>query len=174
MLRVLPAGLRPGMVTVRTCHLVPSGTVIGLFSGHMFTGPELRGDHFVAMSPIPIRGGPLRLGVDAAASLARFPSATQAGLYHHDCEYGTLVAEWRTIAHDPPLAVLVALADGRLQERIQLRWNFNLHCVEGTYTMGGDDSDGQDWCAAGGAVCECSCNAPYNCPLGRFLRTNDH
>jgi hypothetical protein len=66
----------------------------------------------------------------------------------------------------------VALADGRLHERIQLPWNFNLHCVEGTYTLG--DDDGQDWCAAGGAVRECACNAPYACPLGRFLRTNDH
>jgi hypothetical protein len=103
MLRVLPAGLYPAMVTVRPGHLVPSGTVVGLFAGHMFAGPDLRGDHYVAMPPIPTRGGQPRLAVNAAAPLAWFPSATQAGLYYHDCEVGTLTAEWRTLAHDPPL-----------------------------------------------------------------------
>ena len=90
-------------------------------------------------------------------------------MYQHDCQDCPLRAEWRTIAHDPPFAVLVALADGRLHERIELTWDFDDHCVEGTYTLG--DDDGQDWCAAGGAVRGCACCGPYGCPRGRFLRT---
>ena len=90
-------------------------------------------------------------------------------MYQHDCQDCPLRAEWRTIAHDPPFAVLVALADGRLHERIELTWDFDDHCVEGTYTLG--DDDGQDWCAAGGAVRGCACCGPYGCPRGHFLRT---
>ena len=67
------------------------------------------------------------------------------------------------------VVVLVALADGRLHERIELTWDFDDHCVEGTYTLG--DDDGQDWCAAGGAVRGCACCGPYGCPRGHFLRT---
>ena len=146
-----------------------AGTPIGLFVGHVFVGPASRGDFLVALPPIATRGGPLHLGVDAAASLARFPALSHAGLYTHDCEGGNLVAEWRAIDHRPPLSVLVAVAEVDLPGQAQLRWNFDLHCVDGSYTLG--DDDGQDWCAAGGGVRECDCAAPLPCPRDRFLRT---
>ena len=66
------------------------------------------------------------------------------------------------------MCVLVAVTDGRLHENVPLCWNFDLHCVQGCYAL--DDSDGQDWCAAGGAVRECDCNAPHPCPRDRVLR----
>ena len=101
--------------------------------------------------------------------LAGSPSPTQAGLYSHTCAPGTLVAEWREIEHAPPFSVLVAVsADGRLHENAPLCWNFDLHCVQGCYAL--DDADGQDWCADGGAVRECDCNAPYPRPRDRVLR----
>ena len=146
-----------------------AGTPIGLFVGHVFVGPASRGDFLVALPPIATRGGPLHLGVDAAASLALFPAPSHAGLYAHDCEGGNLVAEWRAIDHRLPLSVLVAVAEVDLHERVQLSWNFDHHCVDGSYTLG--DDDGQDWCAAGGGVRECDCATPLPCPRDRFLST---
>ncbi len=65
----------------------------------------------------------------------------------------------------------MALADGRLRlhDRVPLSWNFDLHYVEGSYTLG--DDDGQEWCTWGGALRECACNAPYGCYRGRILLT---
>ena len=157
------ASVRPG------CH-VPSGTPLGLFTGHIFSGPDHRGDHYIVMPPVPSRGGPRQFGVDAAAALMRFPSPTQAGMYAHACMNGTLRAEWRHIDHDPPFSVLVALADGPFHEHTVLSWNFDLHSLGGSYTLG--DDDGQDWCAYGGAARDCDCNAPHDCPLGRVLRAS--
>jgi hypothetical protein len=37
----------------------------------------------------------------------------------------------------------VALADGPLHEHTALSWNFDLHCIEGSYTLG--DEDCQDF-----------------------------
>ena len=56
-----------------------------------------------------------------------------------------------------------------LLEQSTLSWNFDLHCVGDSYTLG--DDDGQDWCAAGGGARECDCAAPLPCPRGRVLRT---
>ena len=100
--------------------------------------------------------------------LGRFPSPTQAGLYTHVCSPGTLVAEWREIPQVPSFSVLVAVTDGQLHENVPLCWNFDLHCVHGCYAL--DDSDGQDWCADGGAVRECDCNAPHLCSRDHVLR----
>ena len=169
LLRVAPADSGPPRVVVREGRTVPAGTPVGLFAGHVFVGPAERGDFLVVLPPVATRGGPLRLGVDAAASLARFPSPTHAGLYAHACEGGNLVAEWRALDLRPPFSVLVAVAGGELPERSALSWNFDLHCVGGSYTLG--DEDGQEWCAAGGGVRECVCAAPFPCPRDRFLRT---
>ncbi len=77
--RTLPAGLHPDpRVAVRPGRQVPANTVVCLYSGHMFAGPALRGDFYVAMPPTPTRWGPLHFGVDAAAVVARFPAPTLA------------------------------------------------------------------------------------------------
>jgi hypothetical protein len=131
------------------CH-VPSGTPLGLFASHIFSGPYHRGDHYIVMPPVPSRGEPRQFCVDAAAALMCFPSPTQAGMYAHACINGTLRAECRHIDHDPPFAVLVALADGPLHEHTVLSWNFDLISLGDGYTLG--DDDGQDWCAYGGAA----------------------
>ncbi len=90
-------------------------------------------------------------------------------MYAHACVNGILRAraERCHIDHDPPFAVLVALADGPLPEHTILSCFFDLHSIGDSYTPG--DEDGQDWCAYGGAAQECDCNAPHECPLGRFL-----
>ena len=170
MLQLDSTGSRFPRVVVRECHVVPAGVPVGLFAGHVLVGPVLRGDYLVALPPVPARGGVLRLGVDAAASLARFPAPSNAGLYTHDCEQGNLrvVAEWHAL-DSLPFSVLVAVSDAELRERAQLCWNFDHHGVDDvSYTLG--DEDGQDWCAAGGGVRECDCAALLPCPLGRFLR----
>ena len=65
--------------------------------------------------------------------------------------------------------MLVAVAGTVLHEQSVLSWNFDLHCVEGSYILG--DDDGRDWCAAGGGVRECDCATLLPCPRDRFLRT---
>ena len=130
----------------------------------------MRGDYVVALPPMATRGGPLHLSVDAAASLARYPSPSQAGLYAHACAGGNLIAEWRALDLRLSFPVLVAVAAVALPEQSTLCWNFDLHCVGDSYTLG--DDDGQDWCAAGGGARECDCAAPLPCPRGRVLRTS--
>ena len=110
LLRIDSAGSRFPRVVVREGRSVPAGTPVGLFAGHVFVGPAVRGDYVVALPPMATRGGPLHLGVDAAASLARYPSPSQAGLYAHACDGGSLVAEWRALDHRPSFSVLVAVA----------------------------------------------------------------
>ena len=169
LLRIDSVGSRFPRVVVRAGRSVPAGTPVGLFAGHVFVGPAARGDFLVAVQPIATRGGPLHLGVDAAASLALFPAPSHAGLCAHACAGGNLVAEWRALDHSPSFSVLVAVADGVILERSTLCWNFDLHCVGDSYTLG--DDDGQDWCAAGGGARECDCAAPLPCPRDRFIRT---
>ena len=172
LLRVDPMGARFPRVVVRAGRSVPAGTPVGLFAGHVIVGPAARGDFVVALPPIATRGGPLHLGVDAAASLARFPAPTHAGLYAHACAGGNLVAEWRALDHSPSFSVLVAVAGDVLQEQSPLSWNFDLHCVGDSYTLGDNDGHWQDWCAAGGGARDCDCAAPLPCPRDRFLRTS--
>ena len=168
LLRVTSEETRPPSVVVQAGCTVPAGIPVGLFSGHVFMGTVLRGDRVLALPPVRAHGVYVDLGVDASAALGRFPSPTQAGLYSHVCNPGTLVAEWREVTHVPSFPVLVAVTDRRLHENVPLCWNFDLHCVHGCYTL--DDSDGQDWCADDGAVRECDCNAPHPCPRDRVLR----
>ena len=127
LLRIDSAGSRFPRVVVREGRSVPAGTPVGLFAGHVFVGPAVRGDYVAALPPIATSGGPLHLGVDAAASLARFPSPSQAGLYAHACAGGNLVAEWRALDHRPSLSVLVAVTDVALLKQSTLSWNFDLH-----------------------------------------------
>ena len=169
LLRIDSAGSRFPRVVVREGRSVPAGTPVGLFAGHVFVGPAVRGDYVVALPPVATRGGSLHLGVDAAASLARFPSPSQAGLYAHACVGGNLVADWGALDHSPSFSVLVAVAGDVLQEQSPLSWNFDLHCVGDSYTLG--DDDGRDWCAAGGGARDCDCAAPFPCPRDRVLRT---
>ena len=168
LLRIDSAGSRFPRVVVREGRSVPAGSPVGLFAGHVFVGPAVWGDFLVAVPPTAVRG--VHLGVDAAASLARFPAPTHAGLYAHACAGGNLAAEWRALDHSPSFSVLVAVAGDVLQEQSPLSWNFDLHCVGDSYTLG--DDDGRDWCAAGGGARDCDCAAPLPCPRDRVLRTS--
>ena len=140
LLRVTPEGPRPPSVVVQRGQTVPAGIPVGLFSCHVFMGTVLRGDRVLALPPVRAHGVSVDLGVDASAALGRFPSPTQAGLYYHSCNSGTLVAEWREITYVLSFSVLVAVTDGQLHENEPLCWNFDLHCTHGGYAL--DDSDG--------------------------------
>ena len=115
-----------------------------------------------------MHGVSVDLGVNASAALGRFPSPIQTSLFAHVCGQGSLVAEWRELDCSPSFEILVAISDGQLHEDVPLCWNFDLHCLRDQYTLG--DRDGQDWCADGGAVRDCDCNAPHPCPRDRVLR----
>ena len=169
LLQIVSVGARFPRVVVREGQSVPAGTPVGLFAGHVVVGPAVRGDFLVAVPPISVRGVPLHLAIDATASLARFPAPTHAGLYAHACDGGNLVAEWRALDRSPSFSVRVAVAGDVLPEQSFLTWDFDLHCVGDSYTLG--DDDGRDWCAAGGGARDCDCAAPLPCPRARVLRT---
>jgi hypothetical protein len=49
----------PGLA-VRPCAFVPAGTMVGLFSGHVFLGVGARGTRTIPLPPVVVRGAAVR------------------------------------------------------------------------------------------------------------------
>ena len=167
LLRVAPVDSGLPRVVVRDGRAVPAGTPVGLFAGHVFVGSAERGDFLVALPPVVTRGGPLHLGVDAAASLARFPSPTLAST-PTPVRAGTSSlsgAPW-TIARPSQCwwRSLTACCTNGLFSAGTLISTVSTAATRSATTMVRTG-------AAGGGVRECVCAAPLQCPRDRFLRT---
>ncbi len=66
-------GLRPGAT-------ISAGTLVGLFTGHLFAGDGRSGASIVELPTFQAHGADLRLAVDGEARSARIPSAAEAAL----------------------------------------------------------------------------------------------
>ena len=80
---------------VRPGASIPAGSLVGLFSGHLFVGAGVRGTSTISIPPGAAVPGALHLAVDGAARSSRFPSAVEAALYGfvRDCHgHGLVVA----------------------------------------------------------------------------------
>ena len=153
-------GVRPGAS-------IPAGTLIGLFSGHIFEGAEGRDARSVGLPSFSLHGVDLHLRVDGAARSSRFPSPVEAALYSHTCSEATVVGTWWTSGSVP---CLLAHTARRLTPLDHLTWNFDSHS-SGGYTS--SHAEARAWRRAGHSTSRCSCNAPRDCPRDRFIRIAD-
>ena len=111
-------------LTVRPGAVVPAGTLVGLFSGHIFIGAGARGTRTISIPPAAGAAAALQLAVDGAARSSRFPSAAEAALYSHSCTAATVVGTWWM---DGPVPCLVAHTSRRLTQLDRLVWDLDAH-----------------------------------------------
>jgi hypothetical protein len=98
---------------------IPAGTLVGLFSGHIFLGAGVRGTRTISIPPAAAAAAAWRLAVDGAARSSRFPSAVVAALYSHPCSEATVTGScW----HDGPVPCLLAHTVRDLRPTDRLAW----------------------------------------------------
>jgi hypothetical protein len=77
---------------VRPGASIPAGSLVGLFSGHIFLGDGVRGTSTISIPPGPAGSGARHLAVDGAARSSRFPSAVSLRpLVHGRHSHGLVV-----------------------------------------------------------------------------------
>jgi hypothetical protein len=150
-------------VAVRPGAVIPAGAEVGLFTGHVFSGPGARGAHIVEIPSFNVHGVELRLVVDGTARASRYPSAAEAALYGHACTDPTVLGTWWM---DGPVPCLVARTTRRLQQGDWLVWDRDAH-ASGGYTS--SHAEARAWRRAGHRTARCACNAPRDCLRDRFL-----
>jgi hypothetical protein len=126
---------------VRPGTTLPARSVVGLFSGRIFSrffcGSECRSDSLLSLPSLCVNRAHLKLCVDATAQSARFPSPLQAALYQHSCEGGPVVGEWVAAAPIPTFEYLIARTVHTLYQGDDLRlgWALNQHALDGSYSL---------------------------------------
>jgi hypothetical protein len=148
---------------VRPGASIPAGSLVGLFSGHLFVGTGVRGTRTISIPPGAAVPGALHLAVDGAARSSRFPSAAEAALYGHSCTTATVVGSWW---FDGPVPCLVAHASRTLLPGDCMTWDLDT-CSSAGYTS--SHAEARAWRRAGNRTVRCSCNAPRDCPRDRFI-----
>ena len=159
----VPDGRFGPRLVVRPGAFIPTGALVGLFSGHIFVGDGVRGTRTVSIPPG--RAGPRGRGlaVDGAARSSRFPSAVEAAIYDHSCAAATLTGSWW---FDGPVPCLLAHAARDLTAGDHLAWDLDAFSSVG-YTS--SHAEARAWRRAGNRTARCSCNAPRDCPRDRFI-----
>jgi hypothetical protein len=119
-------GLVGSTVVTRAGTRTPARSVLGLFAGTVFMGDEPRGFNTPPLLAFHVSEVEVRCFVDCSSRAARCPSAAEAVLYRHICDYtaATLVGEWGLSGQVP---CLLALAVSDLPQRMTLQWNFDSH-----------------------------------------------
>jgi hypothetical protein len=162
VLSVPVAGSGPRL-EIRPGACIPAGTLVGLFSGHIFFGDGTRGTRTISIPPAAVGPRAWHLAVDGAARSSRFPSAVEAALYEHSCSAATVSGSWW---HEGPVPCLLAYTARDLRSGDRLSWDLDA-CSPGGYTS--SHAEARAWRKAGGRTVRCSCNAPRDCPRDRFI-----
>jgi hypothetical protein len=158
VMSVSAAGSGPRL-EVRPGACIPAGTLVGLFSGHIFFGDGARGTRTISIPPAASGPRAWRLAVDGAARSSRFPSAVE----EHSCAAATVSGSWW---HEGPVPCLLAHTARNLRSGDRLSWDLDV-CSPGGYTS--SHAEARAWRKAGGRTVRCSCNAPRDCPRDRFI-----
>lgn len=159
-------------VSVRPGASVPAGTLLGLFSGHIFFDDGPRGALLLPLPAALIAGVEHHLSVDGGPRAARLPSSANAALFTHSCgpcharASASVVGSWWT---DGLLPCLLAHAARPLSENEPLYWNFDDPLPARAFTMSWPEA--RAWRRSGQLFRRCPCNAPRDCPRDRYLRT---
>ena len=148
---------------VRPGAFIPAGTLVGLFSGHIFVGDGVRGTSTLSIPPGTAGPGALHLAVDGAAWSSRFPSTMVAALYSHSCAAATVTGSWW---FDGRVPCLLAHTSRDLLPGDRLTWDLDA-CSSVGYTS--SHAEALAWRRAGNRTVRCSCNAPRDCPRDRFI-----
>jgi hypothetical protein len=148
---------------VRPGAAISAGTLVGLFSGHIFVGAGVRGTSTLSIPPGAAGLGALPLAVDGAARSSRFPSAVEAALYEHSCATATVTGSWW---FEGPVPCLIAHTSRDLRPGDRLTWDLDA-CSSVGYTS--SHAEARAWRRAGNRTVHCSCNAPRDCPRDRFI-----
>ena len=152
-------------VAIRPGASIPAGTLVGLFTGHLFDG-DGRGGVGARVIALPIfqaHGADLRLVVDGEARSSRFPSAVEAALYGHSCTAPTVHGSWWM---EGPVPCLTARTTRALSQIDRLAWDFDSLSTR-SYTS--SHAEARAWRRAGHRTRRCTCNAPRDCPRDRFV-----
>ena len=150
-------------IEVRPGACIPAGTLVGLFSGHIFFGDGVRGTRTFSIPPAAAGPRAWHLAVDGAARSSRFPSPVEAALYEHSCTTATVTGSWW---FEGPVPCLVAHTARDLRSADRLTWDMDA-CSPGGYTS--SHAEARAWRRTGGRTVRCSCNAPRDCPRDRFI-----
>lgn len=156
-------GLLGAGVCVLAGSHIPAGEPVGFLGGHLFLGSRAAGSRDVALPIFQAHGVDLRAAVDGAAQSARFPSGVAAALYEHTCTDASVTGDWWL---GGPVPCLVARTTRPLSQFDRLRWNRDEISAVG-YTS--SQAEARVWRRAGHRTRRCTCNAPRDCPLDRFI-----
>jgi hypothetical protein len=156
-------------VVTRAGSTTPAHTVLGLFAGTISLGSEPRGPFTLPLPAFRVGGVEVLCFVDGAARASRRPTAGEAVRYRHTCDddAASLVGDWWLAG---PVPCLLARSAAALPGYVTLSWNFDRHCLA-RYTL--SQTEARLWRRAGHRTERCRCNAPFDCPLDRFLRVGD-
>jgi hypothetical protein len=81
-----------------------------------------------------------------------------------------VVGEWVAAAPIPTFKYLIALTTHTLYQCDDLRWDFNQHALDGSYSL--SQPEALLWRRSGGLTQRCPCGTPRDCPLDRLMRVS--
>jgi hypothetical protein len=146
----------PGLA-IRPGASIPAGTLVGLFSEHVFLSVGAHGTRTVSSALRRGRGGgPAGRGWGSAIVL--LPLRGQGGPLR---SAATVVGAWWTEGPVPCLLARTARDQADL-----LVWNLDA-CSPGGYTS--SHAEARAWRGAGHRTVRCCCNALRDCPRDRFI-----